>query len=174
LGRDNRGKIELIFNEGLSSYSAMQMDREQPRCEVALYPDYLTEGYHYMYDKLHTRAQGTYYIINLNSKVFLFGRHAAVDDRLNEMGAIIAEENEFMDAVANPGQPSQEPVKSYGRISADLTNGTTASKMSDRAVLLETSRRIGGGARVHLNFNQVPGFALFPGQVITVLHTLKY
>lgn len=59
LDRDNRGKVELIFNEGLSAVSlAMQMERDRPRCEIALYPDYLTEGYRYMYDKLPIRAQG--------------------------------------------------------------------------------------------------------------------
>jgi DNA polymerase alpha subunit B len=48
-----------------------------------------------------------------------------------------------------------------GRICSETTEG----RMNDKSVMLEASRAVGGGSRVLLNLNDVPSFALFPGQV---------
>jgi DNA polymerase alpha subunit B len=45
---------------------------------------------------------------------------------------------------------------------------STTSRPTLTSLVLETSRRLGGGARVPLNLSAVPSVSLFPGQIIGV------
>lgn len=49
----------------------------------------------------------------------------------------------------------------FGRIVAD-----NDEKMSERSVLLESSRAMGSGVRIPLDLGQCPAYALFPGQLV--------
>ena len=53
-----------------------------------------------------------------------------------------------------------------GRICLDPP--TTTARPTLTSLVLETSRRLGGGARVPLNLSAVPSVSLFPGQIIGV------
>jgi len=53
-----------------------------------------------------------------------------------------------------------------GRICLDPP--TTTARPTATSLVLETSRRLGGGSRVPLNLSKVPSFSLFPGQVVGV------
>lgn len=53
-----------------------------------------------------------------------------------------------------------------GRICLDPP--TTTARPTLTSLVLETSRRLGGGARVPLNLSAIPSASLFPGQIIGV------
>lgn len=61
------------------------------------------------------------------------------------------------------GVPSQDTVVCFGRVCTDVSEG----KLSMTSVMLEGGR-MEGGQRVKLVLNELPSFALFPGQFIVV------
>ena len=140
--RDQRGKVEDVLNPQLRIETLKQSDK--PRVEVAVHPDCLTGTYRPMYEKLLQKT-------------------GAIDQHVDDMGALIADENDFVSEIKNPKESSQSLVKTVGRIFSE-----SDMRMNDGSVMLETSRRVGGGSRVRLNLNGIAEFALFPGQVVGV------
>ncbi|SPO06858.1 related to POL12 (DNA-directed DNA polymerase alpha) [Cephalotrichum gorgonifer] len=85
-----------------------------------------------------------------------------LDDRITEFMDLIREtrgidESEFGSAAAQ----SPDPIVAVGRIASDSAEG----KLNPASLLLETSRRIGGGLRVPLNMSRMKGYSVFPGQI---------
>jgi hypothetical protein len=64
----------------------------------------------------------------------------------------------------HPGFPSESTVCTFGKLWADSDEG----KWHERSVLLETSRRLGSGAKVRLNLSQLSSFSFFPGQLVAL------
>ncbi|KAK9477736.1 DNA polymerase alpha/epsilon subunit B-domain-containing protein [Lipomyces japonicus] len=87
--------------------------------------------------------------------------------------AIKSEPTEYSDGasslvIGNPAARSHDDVIVVGRIVSDSVHAVDSSKLNLQSVLLETSRRIGSGARVALSFPQQlsSSFSLFPGQIV--------
>ncbi|OAV93427.1 hypothetical protein PTTG_01590 [Puccinia triticina 1-1 BBBD Race 1] len=109
-------------------------------------------NYRYMYEKLSDRSD--------------------VLDRLLEEAAMILAEWYEIEEWADPSVVSQEDIWAYGRICAE----TQDSKISDQACWLETSRMIGHGRRIRLQWADdlkvhgvgphEDGIGLFPGAIV--------
>ncbi|KAA1101900.1 DNA-directed DNA polymerase alpha subunit pol12 [Puccinia graminis f. sp. tritici] len=108
--------------------------------------------YRYMYEKLSDRSD--------------------VLDRLLEEAAMTISDWYEIEEWADPSVISQEDIWAYGRICAE----TQDSKISDQACWLETSRMIGHGRRIRLQWaddlkvhgvgSQEEGIGLFPGAIV--------
>lgn len=64
----------------------------------------------------------------------------------------------------NPDYQSQAVVTVVGRICSDANEG----KANEQSLMLETSRSLGGGARVKLDLMEVPRYNFFPGQIVVL------
>ncbi|KAI0167157.1 DNA polymerase alpha, subunit B [Hypoxylon sp. FL1284] len=86
-----------------------------------------------------------------------------LDDRIDEFVGYLREysnidENEFGSAASQ----STTEIVAVGRIASDSSEG----KLNEASLILETSRRTGGGKRIHLNLQQLGGrYHFFPGQI---------
>ncbi|KAI6090944.1 DNA polymerase alpha, subunit B [Hypoxylon rubiginosum] len=87
-----------------------------------------------------------------------------LDDRIDEFVGYLRDyksidENEFGSAASQ----STTEIVAVGRIVSDSSEG----KLNEASLLLETSRRTGGGKRIHLNLQQLSGrYHFFPGQIV--------
>lgn len=63
----------------------------------------------------------------------------------------------------HPGMPSQNELKTVGRIVCD-----SEAKLNEKSCLLETSREIGSGCMVPLALENIESYSLFPGQIVGI------
>lgn len=88
-----------------------------------------------------------------------------LDDRIEEFMALVMESHELDEsAFGNAASQSTSEIVAVGRIASDSLEG----KLNAASLVLETSRRMGGGLRVPLNAKQIPGFQFFPGQIVAL------
>ena len=90
-----------------------------------------------------------------------------LDDRIDEFAALVRERHGLdEDALGSAAAQSTTEVVAVGRIASDSPEG----KLNAASVVLETSRRTGGGRRVPLNLQRLTAttgkFAVFPGQIV--------
>ncbi|KAI9313261.1 DNA polymerase alpha/epsilon subunit B-domain-containing protein [Dichotomocladium elegans] len=102
-------------------------------------------GYRYMFEKLKDKSE-------------------ALDDQIEYLGEQIERHYGLTEGFSNPTRPHQDNVTAVGRICCDASDG----KMNIKSVVLETSRALGMGRRVLLDFNRINQYSLFPGQIIGV------
>ncbi|KAI8915171.1 DNA polymerase alpha/epsilon subunit B-domain-containing protein [Powellomyces hirtus] len=149
--RLNKNKTEETLNDQVPLQKSKPDDAVP--CEITLLPGQQTGGYRYMYERLMER--GDY-----------------LDDRINTFADLITEavqsrvkEEDRTDVhVQHPGNPSQDTLFTVGRVCCDAV--VEKAKLNDQSVVLEASRAIGAGDRVKINLREMPGYALFPGQII--------
>ncbi|KAF9585087.1 DNA-directed DNA polymerase alpha subunit pol12 [Lunasporangiospora selenospora] len=97
--------------------------------------------YRYMFEKLSEKGE-------------------ALDEKIDMFASLYKEsypETEFQ----NPSQPSQNVITVIGRICSDANEG----KSNEHSLVLETSRRLGGGARIRLDVTELSSLNFFPGQI---------
>ncbi|KAK9236107.1 DNA polymerase alpha/epsilon subunit B-domain-containing protein [Lipomyces kononenkoae] len=78
--------------------------------------------------------------------------------------------------LSNPAAITHEDVIVVGRVVSDSVHAADSSKINETSVLLETSRRMGSGARVPFKLSLEPQaeakrptwFSLFPGQIVAL------
>ncbi|KAI9009826.1 DNA polymerase alpha/epsilon subunit B-domain-containing protein, partial [Gaertneriomyces semiglobifer] len=128
---------------------------DQVQCDIALVPGQQTKGYRYMYEKL--TAKGDFLDERIDTFADIIGQGIKA--------SLPAEEHEEF-AIQHPALPQQETLFTVGRVCCDSL--TDDSKLNAQSVVVEASRAIGSGARVHLNLRQAPDYSLFPGQLIGV------
>ncbi|KAH9472656.1 hypothetical protein Pst134EA_003261 [Puccinia striiformis f. sp. tritici] len=102
----------------------------------------------------------------------LSGRSEILDKQLEESGMILSEWYELNEDFSDPSQISQEDIWTFGRICTE----TQESKLSDQSCWLETSRMIGHGRRIRLQWSDnlkvhgvgpnEEGIGLFPGAIV--------
>lgn len=86
-----------------------------------------------------------------------------LDDRIDEFQGIVKEHYKLDDAeFGSAASQSTSEIYAVGRIASDSLEG----KLNAASLVLETSRRTGGGLRIPLNLKKLPGFQFFPGQVV--------
>jgi DNA polymerase alpha subunit B len=88
-----------------------------------------------------------------------------LDDRIDEFVHLIQSHYKLEDnAFGSAASQSINEIVGVGRIASDSSDG----KLNTASLVLETSRRMGAGLRVPLKMDSVPGFQLFPGQIVAL------
>ncbi|KAG9246491.1 DNA polymerase alpha subunit B N-terminal-domain-containing protein [Calycina marina] len=88
-----------------------------------------------------------------------------LDDRIDEFMALIQGYHKLEDSqFGNAASQSINEIVAVGRIASDSLEG----KLNASSLVLETSRRMGGGLRIPLRLQSLPGFQFFPGQVVAM------
>ncbi|KAL0943684.1 DNA polymerase subunit alpha B [Colletotrichum truncatum] len=87
-----------------------------------------------------------------------------LDDRIDEFMSIVQEYHKLdLSEFGSAASQSTTTVIAVGRIASDAPEG----KLNAASLVLELSRRMGGGQRVSLNM-QNKGYSFFPGQVVAL------
>lgn len=97
----------------------------------------------------------------------LYDRAAAVDARIKQFGAALAQHLGCEDPSHPVDATSQEPVLVVGRIVCD-----SEGALNPASVMLEGCEDYSRGARVQLDLSRLPHYRIFPGQVGGVAVTL--
>jgi DNA polymerase alpha subunit B len=88
-----------------------------------------------------------------------------LDDRIEEFLALVQKHHKLDEsAFGNPAAQSQEEIVAVGRICSDSNEG----KLNASSVVLETSRRLGGGRRVPLKLDKLASYQFFPGKIVAL------
>lgn len=88
-----------------------------------------------------------------------------LDDRIDEFKDLIQEYHKLEEsAFGSAASQSVNEIVAVGRIASDSTEG----KLNASSIVLETSRRMGGGYRIPLKLGALPGFQFFPGQIVAL------
>lgn len=88
-----------------------------------------------------------------------------LDDRIDEFKDLIQEYHKLDDsAFGSAASQSVNEIVAVGRIASDSTEG----RLNASSLVLETSRRTGGGYRIPLKTEALPGFQFFPGQIVAL------
>lgn len=91
-----------------------------------------------------------------------------LDDRIDEFAQIIQAHHHLEDnAFGSAAEQSVQEIVAVGRIASDSSDG----RLNPASLVLETSRRTGGGLRVPLKFPTISQFAFFPGQIVALRGT---
>ena len=151
--RLNRGEHVLKFNEQLGERGPFEScatasvlgARCKLRCDGGDHEN-VSQRYRFMFTTLEERARA-------------LDRHLL---KLQEQMCQVVGITE--DDLQPVGVPSQDMVWVCGRICCEAAEG----RINKSSVLLEGSRRLSQGRRVQLDLQEVPSFALFPGQVVLV------
>ncbi|KAJ3255267.1 DNA-directed DNA polymerase alpha subunit pol12 [Boothiomyces macroporosus] len=149
--RLDKGKMELVYNDHIPIRNDLNA------VSVSLVEGQQSNGYRYLYEKLTEKGD-------------------LLDERLNKfariaMESILEKENEDqkMDIASfytHPNSVVQEPRYYSGQVCCDSVDG----RLNVYSCVLETSRAIGNGTRVQLDFNSFlekgETLHLYPGQFI--------
>ncbi|KAL2760463.1 hypothetical protein ACRALDRAFT_2024434 [Sodiomyces alcalophilus JCM 7366] len=88
-----------------------------------------------------------------------------LDDRIDEFIELTLQYHSLdLSAIGSAAHQSPNPVIAVGRIASDSPEG----KLNAASLILETSRRTGGGQRVALDMTKVHRFSFFPGQIVAL------
>ncbi|WBW74917.1 DNA polymerase alpha B-subunit [Schizosaccharomyces osmophilus] len=142
------GRILETLNASLPSASTSANVPKPSSPEITAYID--PKAYHYriMFQKLQDSSE-------------------VLDDRIDLFSGIVCEHYKIADDdLANPSELTQEMVTVVGRVVVD--SNTVGGRLNSNSILLETSRRLGAGARVSLKLDEVLNYSIFPGQIIAL------
>ncbi|KAG0278605.1 DNA-directed DNA polymerase alpha subunit pol12 [Linnemannia exigua] len=140
--RRNMSETEEVLNKDLKLRSEAPRTVSEYRNVINLVV--AVKPYRYMFEKIKDKGE-------------------ALDDRIEAFAELYRKsypDTEFL----NPAYPSQSVVTVVGRICSDANEG----KANEQSLLLETSRSLGGGARVKLDVMEVQGYNFFPGQIVVL------
>ena len=88
-----------------------------------------------------------------------------LDDRIEEFTTLVQEHHNLEDsAFGSAADQSTNEIVAVGRIACDSLEG----RLNASSIVLETSRRTGGGLRVPLNVTSLRGYQFFPGQIVAL------
>jgi DNA polymerase alpha subunit B len=88
-----------------------------------------------------------------------------LDDRIDEFMQLVQAHHNLEDsAFGSAASQSINEIIAVGRIASDSSDG----KLNTASLVIETSRRMGAGLRIPLKLNPLPGFQLFPGQIVAL------
>lgn len=88
-----------------------------------------------------------------------------LDDRIDDFMTLVMEHHELDDsAFGSAASQNTTEVVAVGRIASDSAEG----RLNAASLVLETSRRMGGGLRVPLDLGKLKGYQFFPGQIVAL------
>lgn len=88
-----------------------------------------------------------------------------LDDRIDEFMSLVQEHHKLEDsAFGSAASQSINEIVAVGRIASDSPKG----KLNASSLVLETSRRMGGGLRIPLKTDSLLGYQFFPGQIVAL------
>ncbi|KAI0840298.1 DNA polymerase alpha, subunit B [Hypoxylon sp. FL0890] len=143
--RANPGEIIEVLNEHLKPPEPPIAPHAEPRIKLNAASDLRKLGYKTLAMKSSEASE-------------------ILDDRIDEFLGLVRDyenidENEF----GNAASQSTTEIVAVGRIASDSSEG----KLNAASLVLETSRRTGGGRRIPLNLQKLNGrYQFFPGQVV--------
>ena len=153
--RSGSGNSIVKLNPTLEMREKFEKSETKPlgmRCKLVDDPDDFNnkmKRYRYMYTTLDERAR-------------------ALEEHFFDMQEKMCEaEGLNSDNLTPVGLPSQDDVWVCGRICNDSSEG----KINSKSVLLEGSKEDSSGRRVQLDLQEMPGYSLFPGQIVLVQGT---
>lgn len=150
--RQNAGTVETVYNPMKFDVNTKNM-KHPTELGIAAFEG--PDQYRYMFQKIRDIAD-------------------VIDERIDVLGERITKKHELLKTVDNDGKestsqlahvalPNQEEVTVVGRICLDAAG---EGKLNAKSVILEGSRMTSSGARVQLNLDNLPSFAIFPGQIV--------
>ncbi|CAK7234724.1 DNA-directed DNA polymerase alpha subunit pol12 [Sporothrix curviconia] len=96
-----------------------------------------------------------------------------LDDRIDEFTTLVMDHHKIdYEAFGSAASQSTSEIVAVGRIASDAPEG--GGKLNAASVVLETSRRMGGGLRVPLDLSRLKAagtFQFFPGQIVALRGT---
>ncbi|KAK5094296.1 DNA-directed DNA polymerase alpha subunit pol12 [Exophiala xenobiotica] len=91
-----------------------------------------------------------------------------LDERIDGFQNLVQKHHKLEDnAFGNAAAQSTSEIVAVGRIACDTPEG----KLNQASLLLELSRKWGGGLRVPLKVDTLPSYSFFPGQIVAVRGT---
>lgn len=86
-----------------------------------------------------------------------------LDDRIDEFMVLLQEHHQLEDsAFGSAASQSTNEIVTVGRIASDSMEG----KLNASSIVVEMSRRMGGGLRIPLTMDSLSSFQFFPGQIV--------
>lgn len=146
--RTTPGAVVEVLNPHISEQGPIPAETKwEDRVKLAAYTDIKKFSYRPMFQKLLEA-----------SEVF--------DDKIEEFAQLIQDHHKITE-FGNPAVVDQDEVVVVGRITSDDLEG----KLNHKSILLESSRRMGGGSRIPLKLDAVASYSVFPGQIVAVRGT---
>ncbi|KAL0466912.1 alpha/primase associated subunit [Neurospora intermedia] len=91
-----------------------------------------------------------------------------LDDRIDDFTSLVLEHYKLDESVfGSAAMQSTTEIVAVGRVASDTSEG----KLNAASLVLETSRKLGGGFRVPLNVSKLKGYQFFPGQIVALRGT---
>lgn len=93
-----------------------------------------------------------------------------LDQQIERMITIFANALDINEAdIVNPARLLQDTVIVVGRLGSDEAG--YKARLSPKGVVIQTSRRLGGGTQVRLDVSRLGSYSLFPGQIVALKGT---
>ncbi|KAK4142481.1 DNA polymerase alpha subunit B N-terminal-domain-containing protein [Dichotomopilus funicola] len=147
--RPNAGEVLGTLNEQLDAAEPPIAPFPEPRVKLTATSDQKKLGYKDLAMKLNEASE-------------------ILDDRIEDFVELVMQHHGLEDsALGNPASQSTSEIVAIGRIASDSAEG----KLNAASLVLETSRRMGNGRRVHLNLNKLKSYHFFPGQIVALKGT---
>ncbi|KAF9880984.1 DNA polymerase alpha primase associated subunit [Colletotrichum karsti] len=143
--RQNAGDTIEVLNDHLSTPEAPICPYPEPRIKLTAASDQKKLAYKPLSMKLSEASE-------------------ILDDRIDEFMHIVQDYHKLdLSEFGNAAYQSTTAVIAVGRIASDAPEG----KLNAASLVLELSRRMGGGQRVSLNMGN-KGYSFFPGQIVAL------
>ncbi|EPY50026.1 DNA polymerase alpha B-subunit [Schizosaccharomyces cryophilus OY26] len=145
---DESGRVLEALNAHIPSASTNANGKKPASTEITSSIDPRAYHYRIMFQKLQDSSE-------------------VLDDRIDLFSAIVCDHYKIADEdLANPSELTQEMVTVVGRVVVD--SNTVGGRLNTNSILIETSRRLGAGARVSLKLDEVSSYSIFPGQILAL------
>lgn len=144
--RQNAGEVIEILNDNLPAPEAPIAPYAESRIKLTAASDQKKLAYKPLAMKLSEASE-------------------ILDDRIDEFIGLVKDYHKLEDtAFGSAATQSTSEIYAVGRIASDSPEG----KLNAASLVLETSRKIGGGRRIPLNLKKLPSYQLFPGQIVAL------
>lgn len=144
--RTNPGEVIEVLNSQLPAAEPPIAPFGEPRIKLTAASDQKKLGYKPLGMKLSEASE-------------------ILDDRIDDFLNLIKDHHKLDDdAFGSAASQSTTEIVAVGRIASDSLEG----KLNAASLVLETSRRTGGGLRIPLNLDKIKGYQFFPGQIVAL------